>query len=101
MKKSLKLSNDAVHIIAQLRSNHEEAATHILLTRPDKAQKGLLWQVQIPMCYLYIILIAWVYLKFSLIQERKYIHALRNGVELPSLTDYGYANDTDTGHNLP
>ena len=29
------------------------------------------------------------------------IHALRIGVELPSPTDSGYENDTDTGHNLP
>ena len=29
-----------------------------------------------------------------------YIHALRSGVELPSPTDDGYENDTDTGHNL-
>ena len=40
-------------------------------------------------------------MKFSLIQEGKYIHTLRSGVELLSPTDYGYENDTDTGHNLP
>ena len=57
-EKILKVSNDGVPIIEQLRSNHKEAATHMLLTRPDNAQKGLLWQVQILLClfYLYIIL---------------------------------------------
>ena len=72
-EKALKVSKYVVPIIEQLRSNHEEAATHMLLTRPDKAQTGLLWQVQILMClfYLYIILVAWVYVKFSLIQEGK------------------------------
>ena len=39
-EKVLKVSYDVVPIIKQLRSNHEEAATHMLLTRPDKAQKG-------------------------------------------------------------
>ena len=70
-EKALKVSNYVVPIIEQLRSNHEEAAIRMLLTRPDKAQKGLLWQVQILMClfYLYIILVAWAYVKFSLIQE--------------------------------
>ena len=84
-EKALKVSIDVVPIIEQLRSNHKEAATHMLLTRPDKAPKGLLWQVQILMClfYLYIILVPWAYVKFSLIQEEKYIHALRSGVELP------------------
>ena len=74
-EKALKVSNNVVPIIEQIRSNHEEAATHMLLTGPDKAQTGLfvLWQVQILMClfYLYIILVAWVYVKFSLIQEGK------------------------------
>ena len=72
-EKALKASNYVVPIIERLRSNHEEAAIGMLLTRPDKAQKGLLWQVQILMClfYLYIILVAWVYVKFSLIQEGK------------------------------
>ena len=40
-------------------------------------------------------------MKLSLIQEGKYIHALRSGVELPLPTDYDYENDTETGHNLP
>ena len=39
-EKALKVSNYVVPIIEQLRSNHEEAATHMLLTRPDKAQQG-------------------------------------------------------------
>ena len=45
----------------------------MLLTRPDKAQKGLLWQVQILMglFYSYIILIALAYVKFFLTQEGK------------------------------
>ena len=95
-----------LHIIEQLWTNHEEAASHMLLTRPDKAQKGLLWQVQILMglFYLYIILVALAYVKFSLTQEGKVYtcsHALRSGMELPSLTEYGYENDTDTGHNKP
>ena len=72
-EKALKVSNYVVPIIEQLRSNYEEAAIRMLLTRQDKAQKGLLWQVQILMClfYLYIILVAWAYAKFSLIQEGK------------------------------
>ena len=48
-EKALKVSNDGVHIIKQLRSNHKEATTHVLLTRPDEAQIGILWQVQILM----------------------------------------------------
>ena len=72
-EKALKVSNYVVPIIDQLRFNHEEAAICMLLTRPDKAQKGLLWQVQILMClfYLYIILVALAYVEFSLIQEGK------------------------------
>ena len=73
LTKALKVSNNVLPIIAQLQSNHEEAATHMLLTRPDKGQKGVLWQVQILMClfYLCIILVAWAYVKFSLMQEGK------------------------------
>ena len=44
-EKVLKVSKDVVHIIEQLQSNHEEADTlncFMLLTRPDKAQKGSL-----------------------------------------------------------
>ena len=41
-EKALKVSSNVEPIIEQLRSNHEEAATHMLLTRPDMAQKGLL-----------------------------------------------------------
>ena len=41
-EKTLKVSSNVVPITEQLRSNHVEAATHILLTRPDKAQIGLL-----------------------------------------------------------
>ena len=67
LTKALKVSKDIVPIIEQLRSNHENAATHMLLTRPDKGQTGVLWQVQILMClfYLYIILVVWAYVKFS------------------------------------
>ena len=36
---ALKVSNDIVPIIEQLQSNHEEAATHILLTRLYKADR--------------------------------------------------------------
>ena len=47
---ALKVSND-VYIIEQLRSNHEEADTRMLPTRPDKVQKGvIMWQAQINIC---------------------------------------------------
>ena len=36
-EKALKVSNYVVPIIEQLRFDHEEAATHILLTWPYKA----------------------------------------------------------------
>ena len=40
MIKALKVSNDAVHIIEQLWSNHEEADTLIFLHVADQARQG-------------------------------------------------------------
>ena len=40
-EKALNVPNDVVHIIEQLRSNHKEADTRMLLTRPDKVKKGV------------------------------------------------------------
>ena len=39
-EKALKVSNDAVHIIEQLRSYHEEAVTLILFHVADQARQG-------------------------------------------------------------
>ena len=39
-EKALKVSYDVVHIIEQLRANHEEADTLILLHAADQARQG-------------------------------------------------------------
>ena len=59
-EKALKVSNDVVHIIEHLRSNHEEAATLILLNAADQARQGpksfigSLWQAQMLMCLFFV-----------------------------------------------
>ena len=100
-EKALKVSNGVVPIIEQLRSNHEEQPHTCCLPGQTRPQRGIVASPDTDMFfYMHIILVARAYVKYSLIQEGNNIHVLRSGVELPSPTDYGYENNTDTGHNL-
>ena len=75
-EKALNVSNDVVHIIEQLRSNHEEADTRMLLHVGYQArQSAKRVSVASPdndgFVFLYTSLVTWVYVKYSLKLEGK------------------------------
>ena len=74
-EKALNVSNEVVHIIEQLRSNHEEADTRMLLYFAYQArQSANRVSVASPDTngfFLYISLVTWVYVKYSLKPEGK------------------------------
>ena len=75
-EKALNVSNNVAHIIEQLRSNHEEADTcmllHVAYLARQSAKRVIVANPDTDgFFYLYIILVTWMYVQYSLKLEGK------------------------------